>query len=220
MIKANYLTVNEFKNFNPEVDFTNYNDTTISGMISRASANIDNYLQYSLAVEDIVDEKNEAIVSSNGNLMIYTTKYPIISVAAISLKLGTAHIDLSLVDGAGNARYDIPVRARNILYPYQEIAFTGTLSVRNFFSLRNMQIFTKTSYRAGYDTIPDDLKDAVNLWTKDIFIRQSNPMDLVSASQGAVSMQFKNRALNPDSEDSKWIQDAKGILQSYRKYTS
>ena len=83
-----------------------------------------------------------------------------------------------------------------------------------------MQIFTKTSYRAGYDTIPDDLKDAVNLWTKDIFIRQSNPMDLVSASQGAVSMQFKNRALNPDSEDSKWIQDAKGILQSYRKYTS
>lgn len=218
MNKVNYITVTEFQNMNPETDFTGFSDVTISGMISRASQNIDNFLQYSLGVEDIVGEKNEAMVSSNGNLIVYTAKSPIISVSAVALKLGTAVINLSMADGNGVVRYDIPWRAKSFTYPYQEIAFTGTLSIRNFYSLRGTQIFTTVSYRAGYETIPDDVKDACNLWTKDVFVRQSNPMNLTSMTQGAISMGFGS----PDSDtgESRWVKQAKGILQSYRRVTA
>lgn len=218
MNSANYITVAEFQTMNPELDFTGFSDPTISGMIRTASQGMDNYLQYSLAVEDIVAEKNEALVNSHGNLMIFTRKFPIISVSAVSLKLGTVNTDLSLTDGAGNARYEIPDRARNIVYPYQELAFTGTFSIRNFYAIRGLQIYTKVSYRAGFVTIPDDVKDACSLWTRDIFTRQANPMDLKSINQGAISMSFRD--LDPDTGDARWLKQAKSILSSYKKYTA
>lgn len=219
MNSASYITVTEFQQMNPEIDFTNYNDTTISGMISRASSQMDNFLQYSLSVEDIAGEKNEAVITTNGNLQIFPRKFPVVDVTAIQLKLGTVHLNLNLFAGDGSPRFDIPYRARSILYPYQEISVTGVLSIRNFYQLRGLEIFTVLDYRAGFDTIPGELKDACNLITKDIFIRQANPMDLAGTTQGAISMTFKNRGGNAGDEDSKWVQDAKQIMESYRKYT-
>ena len=218
MTSVPYISVTEFKQYNPEIDFSNYTDPTISGMIQRASAQIDNFLQYSLTIEDVTNETNEAMVSSNGNLVIYTRKFPVQSVASISLKLGTVHLDLNLTDGSGNPRYDIPSRGRSITYPYQEISMTGVFSIRNFLQLRDREIFSKIAYRAGYETIPDDIKDACNLWTKDIFIRQANPMDIRSVNQGGIAMSFRDRGGDLDNGDSTWIKQAKSILQSYRKY--
>lgn len=214
MNTANYITVTEFQDFNPELDFTNYTNATISGMISRASQEVDDYLEYSLGVEEISNEKSECVISNNGNLMIYTKKMPIISVSSISLKLGTTSLNLSLTDSSGNDRYDIPTRARYILYPYQELAITGAFSIRNFYQLRNAEIFTKVSYRAGYTTIPHSIKDAVNLWTKEIFTRQSNPMDIKSSSQGAVNVSFRDK---DERGDGSFIKQAKTILQDYKK---
>lgn len=214
MQSANYITVTEFKDMNPEVDFTQYSDATISGMISRASSQMDNFLQYSLVVEDVVGEKNETIVTSQGNLQVYPRKFPIISVSAIQIKLGTVHLDLNLTDGAGNPRYDIPFRARSVTYPYQEISVTGVMSIRNFYQLRSVETFTVINYRAGYETIPPDLKDACNLMTKDIFIRQANPMDVKALTQGAISMTFRDA-----DDETRWVKNAKSIMQSYRKFT-
>lgn len=214
MNKVNYISTSEWESMNPELDLSGYTDATISGMISRASVGMNNYLQYSLGVEEIVDEKNEAMVSSKGNLIIYTRKFPIVSVSAISLKLGTVHLDLNLADGGGNPRYDIPSRGRSITYPYQEIAMTGVFSIRNFYQMRDLELFSKISYRAGYDVIPDDIKDACNLWTKDIFNRQTNPMELSGLIQGAIRMDFKDK--NSDG-DGIFLRQAKNILQSYRR---
>ena len=61
MIRCNYITTTEFANYNPELDLSNYTDATISGMITRASAYMDNYLQYSLVTEAITGEKTEAV---------------------------------------------------------------------------------------------------------------------------------------------------------------
>jgi hypothetical protein len=217
MSNANYITVTEFKSFNPELDFSQYTDTTISGMIQRASGNVDNYLQYSLDQEDIVDEQNEAMISSNGNLMLYTRKVPVTSVSKVNITLGTVNFNLTLTDGAGNPRYNIPSRGNYVIFPYQEIALAGTFTIRNFFQLRGLQIFTKISYHAGYSTIPYTIKDAVNLWTKDIFIRQSNPMDLAQMSQGQMNMRFRDLS---DEGDSSLVMKAKNLLNSYRKVTS
>lgn len=220
MIRANYITTSEFQDMNQELDMSMYSDTTISGMIKRASMEIDQFLSYSLSAENIVLEANETIVTTNGNLMIYPAKFPILQVNAIQLKLGTAKIDLSLVDGNGQPRYDIPWRERSIIYPYQEIAFTGTLSIRNFYAMRGMQILTRLSYRAGFETIPDDVKDACSLWTRDMFIRQANPMDLLGMTQGTITTSFKGKAAQDDPEDSRWLKQAKSILQSYLRLTA
>lgn len=211
MNSAPYISVTEFKTFNPELDFTNYVDTTISGMITRASAYVDNFLQYSLSVEDISNEVNESLVDSDGNLMIYTKKVPIQSVSGITLKMGTYSTDLSLTSGSDN-RYDITAEGRYVLYPYQEVTLTGTVVIRDFFSIRSRKLLTKVSYRAGYETIPNDIKDAVNLLTKDIFIRQANPMDLSSVSQGGISMSYRDRT----DGRSDMALDAERILESYK----
>lgn len=213
MQSTNYITVTEFKTFNPETDFSNYTDPTISGMISRASAWVDNYLLYTLPIEDISNELNEGIVDSDGNLVIYTQKVPIQSVSQIKIKLGTVQSTLLLTDGNGNDRYNIPYRKSYILFPFQELATTGTITISNFYNLRPIKVFTQTSYRAGYETIPSDIKDAVNLVAKDIFIRQANPLNVASISQGGISMSFRDRT----DGKSDMILDAEGILKKYRK---
>lgn len=217
MNKANYITVTEFKEYNPELDFTNYSDATLSGVITRASQTVDNFLQYSLSIESISNEKNEATVSSNGNLIIYSRKLPIISVSAVTIKLGTVNLNLTLTDGAGNQNYDIPSRGSYVIFPYQQMQITGTFSIRNFYQMRGLQLFSVMSYVAGYDTIPADIKDAVNLFAKDIFIRQANPMDLSSTTQGAISMGFRGKN---DYGESSLIKQGKSILQSYRRVTT
>jgi hypothetical protein len=215
MIKTNYITVTEFKDFNPEVDFGNTADATVSGVIQRASERVDSFLQYSLIAEDISQEVNPGIVTPEGNLMIFTKKRPINSLSALDLKLGTTVIELSLTDGNGENRFDKDADQKYILYPYQEINTTGTVSIRNFFDLRNHEFFTRTSYNAGYSfaDLPNDIKDAVNLLSKDIWNRQTNSDDLVSMSQGAVSKGYRNRK---DGKTGLQI-EAESILRRYRR---
>ena len=99
------------------------------------------------------------------------------------------------------------------MYPYQEVAMTGTFSIRNFFQLRDREIFTYISYMAGYATIPNDIKDACGLWARDIFVRTANPMDVKSVTQGAVSMTFRDRGGDLDNGDSTWVKQA-GVIRT------
>lgn len=213
MNAAPYISVSEFQTNNPELDFSAYADTTVSGMIARASAHVDAFLHYSLGVENLSNELTDAYADTDGNLKIFTRKIPIVSVSSLQLKLGTYSTSLSLTDSAGNARYDVPDPQHHILYPYQEIATTGTVSINNFFQIRDRTLFVRVSYRAGYTTIPDDIKDAVNLLTKDIFVRQSNPMNLASVSQGGISMTHGQKT----GGKSDLVLQAEAMLQPYRR---
>lgn len=220
MIKTNYISVAEFIEYNPELDYTNHTEATISGMIRRASANVDNFLGYTLSVEDMSQEKKEVMIDSQGNLLVYADKFPIISISSLSFKQGTISINLGLQDGAGRQRYDISGRGTYVQYPYSEITTTGTVSIRNFLDLRGRDIFTLMDYRAGYETIPDDIKDAVNLYVKDIFIRQANPLNISSMTQGGISIQFKSKSASNnanDNGDSEFIKMAKQVLYNYRR---
>ncbi len=213
MNAINYVSVDEFKNYNPETDFADYTDITISGLIQRASKIADNFLQYSLGVEDIVSEKLSAIVTVDGDLMIHPMKIPVQSVSAIALCLGEYSTDLTIVDSAGNPYYDLPNPANHILYPYQQLQLTGKVSIRSLFQIRERQFYVKISYRAGYTTIPADVKDAVNLITKDIFMRQTNPMNLRSVSQGGISVNYDMS----ESGKSDMTKDALETLMDYKK---
>jgi hypothetical protein len=216
MIRANYITVAEFQTFNPELDFTNYSDATISGMIQRASAHADNFLGYTLPVETITLEQTEGRVTPDGSLVIYTKKRPVTSVDAVQIKVGSTVINLSVANVGGNAPYDLTERGDRITFPYQNVEMTGTFSINNFLQLRAVEFFVRTTYRAGYEEIPMDIKDAVNLLTKDIFIRQANPMDLASMSQGNINMSFRTR----QDGKSDMVVDAEDKLKDYKRWTA
>lgn len=216
-IYNSYITVSEFCSYNPELDFSSYTDATISGMVLRASQAAANYLQYDPLLDTVVDEQAEAVVSSDGNLVIYTRKIPVVSVQAVTLTIGASQVNLSLTDGNGRARYILPSRAHSIVYPYISLAWTGTMSIMNFFDIRNRDIYTKISYTAGYalDSFPPDMKDAINLLAKDIFIRQANPMNMSSMQQGGISMSFRNP--NDANGNTALQNQAYSILNSYKR---
>ena len=211
MNKANYITVNEFENWNTETDFSDFSSITLSGMISRASRWVDSYLNYSLSIEDIT-EKLETRITPDHDLVIFTRKIPIVSVSSLKLVLGTYSFGLSLEESDGTKRYDIPDPKHYILYPFWQLSGQGYLNVRKYLEMRYRTVFTEISYRAGYETIPDDIKDAVNLITKDIFNRQTNPMLLNSIVQGGITMSYgRSRG------ESDYIKEAKVILDRYKR---
>lgn len=216
MLTTNYLTSQEFAEYNPETDMSGYTDATISGMISRASRYVDNFLQYSLTQEAVTGEVSEAVVSSDGALVVYVSKYPVQSVQAITIKYGSSSVSLQLTDGNGHSRVQIPSRGRSIVFPYQQLVFMGNVFITNMFAIRNRgDIFTTTDYTAGYATIPDDIKDAVNLVAKDIFMRQANPQNLSLLQQGGIRMAFKD-IIRDDGKSLNLIQ-AENILNSYKR---
>ena len=210
MLKANYITTSEFQTMNPDIDFSNIPAATISGMISRGSRLVDNYLNYSLALETIAGEKSQAVINSDGDLVLFPQKLPIQSLQSAVIKKGSYSMNLILNDGAGNPVYDIV--GQRIIFPFQQMQTTGTFSIRNFYQLRERLFWTLISYTAGYDTIPDDLKDACNLMTKDIWARQANPIGIKKMTQGAISMEYSQK-----DGDSDMVTDAKSILDNYAR---
>ena len=211
----NYITPAEFEQFNPELDFSQYTNATISGMISRASKYMDSYLQYTLQLEAVVDEKAEAVVNSTGELVVYTRKLNIQSVQSIKLNVGPTAVELQLLNGNGQSNVQIPSRRTSMVYPWMPFAWTGTVAITNFFSIRSWDIYATVAYTAGYADIPDDLKDACNLLTKDIFIRQSNPQNLSSMRQGGISMSFNT---NNNPEGKSWMKlQAESMMNEYKR---
>ena len=148
MIRCNYITTTEFANYNPELDLSNYTDATISGMITRASAYMDNYLQYSLVTEAITGEKTEAVVNTTGELVIFTRKLNIQSVQAIKLNVGPTAVSLALNTSNGQSNLQIPARGTSVVYPWMPFAWTGSVAITNFFNLRNWDIYATIDYTA------------------------------------------------------------------------
>lgn len=210
MLKASYISNSEFLAYNADIDFSNVPAATVSGMISRASRWVDNYLNYSLALESITHEKSQAVINSDGDLVLFPQKLPIISLQSAVIKKGSYQMNLILTDGSGNPVYDIV--GQRIIFPFQQMQTTGTFSIRNFYQLRERLFFTDLSYTAGYDTIPDDLKDACNLVAKDIWARGANPLGVKKLTQGAISMEYSQK-----DGDSDMVVDAKTILDNYAR---
>ena len=207
-IRANYITTDEFFAFNPDVDSSTA-VATISGIITRASAYVDNFLQYTLPVETIIGEQNEASVSTDGNLKVFTLKKPIISISAISLKSGEYDLDLPLLNPSGNPLYDISFRKNCVV-----------CSSQSLYQVRGYSHYSKITYTAGYLVIPDDIKDAVGLIAKDIYNRASNPLGAQSMSQGGISVSFSKSNRFESRAKSANLELAEEILSSYQRITA
>lgn len=213
MQDLNLITVDEFGQYAPEVDTSQFNAPTISGMIAAASKEATDYIEYTPLAEDIVDEIKTGMITTEGDLVIYPQKIPIISVASIGIVRGTLSVSLSLTAGGIN-RYNIDFNGTNIRYPYQETTVQGGSFIANFMSLRSMQFYTKISYRAGWEpsALPAPIKQAVVMLTKNLLTGQYNATGVTQLSQGSLSMSFGNRTGKPPL-----VQSAYRLLNPYRR---
>lgn len=205
----NYLSVSDFTSFNPLLDVSAYPTTTLSGVIARVEKKVDNYLGYSLNVEDVVDEKCEGYIDSNQDLLVFTTKTPIISVSSLKIVKGTTSIDLTLTAGGEN-KYDIPNGDYSIRYGGAE-AVTSGVSLISFAELRRHQFYTLVSYRAGWTTIPEDVLEAVSLLTKSSLASNKNTGGASRIRQGGVEIQYS------DTGTDQFENDAYKILNDYKR---
>lgn len=214
MVDVNIISQDQFASFAPEVDLSQYNAPTISGMIGMASAMVSRYLQYNPVAETITNEVKNGIIGTQGDLIIYPAKVPIISVTGISIFKGATSIALNLLDGNGTPKYNIDYLARSLRFPFAEITLQGTPIFTNFYSLRGTQFFTKFSYRAGFEAyaIPADIQLATVLYMREILMRRYNTVGAQEVRQGGLDFKFSLTTSKSDL-----VMDAERLLNPYRR---
>lgn len=212
MTDVNIITINDFKVLAPEIDLSGYDDPTISGMISQASKRASDYLQYTPFAENITNEIQDALITSEGDLLIFPKKIPLVSVSAISLLKGSVQIDLNLTSGSKN-RYTLDYTKRNIRYPGYELTTTGTVLIQNFYELRGTQFYAQITYRAGWEPsdLPAVIKEATVQYMRDILKNRYNQSGALSVSQGGLSLNFDR------SGKSLFVKEAERLLNPYRR---
>lgn len=211
---TNLLTVSELTSLAPDLDLTRYDDPTISGMLTSASELVADYLEFTPYAEDIVNEIKEASITTEGDLLIFPSKLPIISVSAMAVTKGATSINLTLVNGNGNNKYNIDYNRRHIRYPYGEITLQGVPVFTNFYALKSQQFYVSLSYRGGWEPsdLPHVIKMATVLYFRDLMSGSYNTTGATRVSQGGVSYEFASR-----DGKSQLVLDAEKLLRPYRR---
>lgn len=214
MTDSNLLTVSEFAQLCPEVNTAQYTPATISGMISTASKQVSDYLDYTPLAEDIVDELKQARITSEGDLLIFPEKLPIVSVSSIAIVKGATSIDVNIAQVNGNDRFNIDFNRRYISLPFSELAYQSSPIFLNFYNLHSRLFYAKMTYRAGYEpsALPGTIKQATALYMRDILARSMNTSGANKISQGGISLEFSSTEGKSDL-----IKDAERLLGPYRR---
>ncbi len=215
MNNYNIITTTEFAAYAPEVDTSRYGDTTVSGFIAMASEQVNQYLGYSPLAEDIVNERRNSKITSEGDLLVFPTKVPVITISSLSIVKGAVTIGLPLTDGNSLPRYTIDFTGRNVRLVGGYAIFTGYPMVTNFYALKGQQFYTSMNYRAGYEPsqIPPTIKMATSLFVREIIARSYNTTGAASIRQGGITISYSENK----EGDSDLVKDAKRLLNPYRR---
>lgn len=207
---VNYISVAEFQEAHPEIDVSQYTPATISGFISQASEHIDNFCNVDgFDFKAVVSEQSQSLIKKNGDLLIFTRRFPIVDVSEIKLRRAASTLTLTLSQGS-QVYWEKTSDARNIAYINQILSGTGNFVIRDLSELRNMDFYTIISYTAGYQTIPNVIKRACMLLVRDILSKRLNVAGASSITQGGISIKYSER----DGKSDDMI-DAESLLQEY-----
>lgn len=212
---TNLITVAEFTAAAPEVDLSKYETTTVSGFIGKASKEATDYLQYTPLQETITDEQKNAVITNEGDLLIFPNKPPVQSVSAIAILKGATVINLNLKSGDDIDKFNIDFTKRNIRYPAGELTLQGVPIFTNFYGMRGSQFYTQITYVGGFleSELPDTITQAVVLLTREILSRSQNTSGAEEISQGGLRLKFSSRR----GGESDLVVDAKKLLNPYKR---
>lgn len=201
----NLITNQDIANYAPEIDLSAYSATTISGMIAQASANVRNYCSVDGFFQSAVtSEQDRAHISSNGDLSISFRRRPVNlgDVSRIALVTVGVNQSLTLNTNFGNGpamyTYFINNPGTYLTYPSNYLISFG----RGMLALRGANLFYQIDYTggyvqspmAGYQTLPDDLKEATVLFFRDILAKRFNQFGMDTVKTGNVM--FQTRRVN------------------------
>jgi hypothetical protein len=192
MMAENLITQAELESFAPDLDLSTFSQTTISGMISRASKIITQYCDvegfFKVAV---TGERDRALISPNGDMTISFRRRPVQDGDIQAIRLVGVGMSQSLtLEDDGNRVYFIPSPKTYVIYPSNYLISMG----RGLLHLDSSDLFYEVDYTGGYATdianLPEDLKEACTLYVRDMVARKYNPSGAQSFTQGRVSMSF------------------------------
>lgn len=215
MTDTNIISTTQFTQYAPEIDVSSYTDATLSGIISMASKQVSDYLMFTPIAEDIVDEVKDASIDTNGDLVIFPAKIPVISVSSLKLTKGTTNLTLNLTDNNGNARYNLNYTKRYIRFPNSEMIVNGTSTIPNFFYLRGTQFYVTMSYRGGFEvaSLPAAITQATILYIREYLSGKDNTSGAKKVSQGGISLEY----FDGKNNKSDLVSDAERLLAPYRR---
>lgn len=188
----NLITQAELESFAPDLDLSTFSQTTISGMITRASQIITNYCDvdgfFKVAV---TNERDRALISPNGDMTISFRRRPVQDGDISAIRLVGVGMNQSLtLENDGSRVYFIPNPKTYVVYPSNYLISMG----RGLLHLDSSDLFYEIDYTGGYATdiadLPPDLKEACTLYIRDMVSRKFNPTGAQSFTQGRVSMSF------------------------------
>lgn len=207
----NFISTEEFRAMNPGLDLSKYDDATLSGVISRATAKVEEYLDHTLEYETITDEKSEGLVSSRSDITIYPRKYPVRSLISAKIVKGSFSADINLA----TSNYDIPSRGTEIVLCGQDITLQS-ITLLDYENLRLSDFYVVYSYTAGYElnNRPQILIEAVSLYAKDEIVSQQSTSGAKEIRQGGISIKYSD-----SSSKSDYIEDAQTLLTSLKRIT-
>jgi hypothetical protein len=215
----NLATVSGFKSRNPELDVSAWNDATVSGFISTATRSIQSYCNVDGFLSQTVSgEQCKAVISSFGDLIIYPHIRPLRQGGINALRLVKGGFTTNLLLSGGNQLYyNVPYPYTSFVYASSYLAATGTLLLggsQTLLSLKGSGVYCELDYVGGYATVPEDLQDACDLWTRDIVTRRMNPMGAQDVQQGSFRFTRVARSSNPNYSftDSVYVAQAKQLL--------
>lgn len=214
MTDLNLITVAELALYAPDLDTSRYDATTISGLISGGSKMATDFLQFTPLAEDIANELKEAKITTDGDLLIFPAKIPIISISSLSISKGSTDISVTLTNSAGDPKYNIDYNRRHVRFPYGEITLSGVPIFTDFYALKSTQFYTKMSYRGGFEVsaLPMPIKQAVVLYMREQITRSFNSSGATRISQGGISLEFAQKEGKSDL-----VRDAERLLAPYRR---
>lgn len=204
----NLITKQELQDYAPDLDLSGLSDATISGMINRASARVQEFAQVDgFFKATVTDERSRAVVAANGDLIYSFRRRPVADgdLTTLTLVGVNSSQNLSLTEG-GSRIYYIPEPGNVVVYPSNYLIAHGT----GLIAFRSADLFLEVDYVGGYATdianIPPTLKEATTLYMRHMLQRKNNPGGMKSFSQGSVSVTYA------EGGTSKLVEEAEDLL--------
>lgn len=204
-----FVTEAELRASAPQLDLSAYDTPTISGMLLAATVMAENFLNYSLAFETKT-EKVRGVVGTDGDLIIFPNKRPVLAFHSAAIKKGGFSANLTLSSG-GKDFYDIIDDSKVVISSYQ--VSLQQVSIISWAALRQSSFFLEISYDCGFpmDDRPADIIQAVLLYARELFARERNQSGASEISQGALTIKYSDSKGKSD-----FIKDAEAILMDYK----
>jgi len=217
---TNFISVEELTTGSVGFDLSKYTPVTLSGIITRATAKAEKFLGYTLPSERIVNEKTEGQVDPNRDIVVFPKKIPVTNFEAMTIRKGTFSATVTLTDGQGKDRFDIPERA-DVVYVNGDVVTFDSISIVDLEALRLTTFFTEITYTAGFQLSdrPQDIVDAITLLSQDELTRSLNTSGAAELRQGGVTIKYANQTAK-DTHKSDKVLDAEAILTTYKRFTN